>query len=302
MSFDKPILFLVFNRPLQAMIVFDTIRAQQPSRLYIAADGPRAHKSGEKELCEETRKAVLEAIDWPCDVRTLLRDENLGCGKAVSSAINWFFYQEEDGIILEDDCVPDPTFFSFCASMLDRFKDDDNIYHINGSNFQMEHTRGDGSYYMSRYAHIWGWASWRRAWEQYDFTMNKYADRSREGLNNMLRDELQRIYNKEVDTWDIQWFFSVWFNHGACITPNCSLVRNIGYGKDATHTHQTPPWFRKIRYGTLPAITHPSVLSCDTTADQFTADTLYNSSVLVKKLKKIVKTNPILSKLYQLLS
>lgn len=123
MSFDKPILFLVFNRPLQTMVVFDTIRAQQPSRLYIAADGPRAHKPGEKELCEETRKAVLEAIDWPCDVRTLLRDENLGCGKAVSSAINWFFYQEEDGIILEDDCVPDPTFFSFCASMLDRFKE-----------------------------------------------------------------------------------------------------------------------------------------------------------------------------------
>lgn len=302
MSFDKPILFLVFNRPLQTMVVFEAIRAQRPSKLYIAADGPRSEKPGEKELCDETRNAVLEAVDWPCSVRTLLRDENLGCGKAVSSAINWLFHQEEEGIILEDDCVPDPTFFTFCASMLDRFRNNTGVYHINGSNFQMGHTRGDGSYYASRYAHIWGWASWRRAWIQYDFTMNRYSDRSREGLNAMLRDELQRVYNKEVDTWDIQWFFSVWFNEAWCITPNCSLVRNIGYGKEATHTHQTPSWFSQMRYGTLPAIKHPSALCCDVTADQFTTATLYNSSVLVKKLKKIVKTNPFLNKLYQFLS
>jgi len=302
MSFDKPILFLVFNRPLPTLVVFEAIRAQRPSKLYIAADGPRLNRQGEKELCEETRNTVLKAIDWPCTVSTLLRDDNLGCGKAVSSAINWFFHQEEEGIILEDDCVPDHSFFSFCACMLDRYKEEAHIYHINGSNFQMGHTRGDASYYASRYAHIWGWATWRRAWKQYDFTMNNYAGRSKEGLNAMLLDELQSIYNKEVDTWDIQWFFSVWFNQGWCITPNCSLVKNIGYGKDATHTHQTPSWFKHIRYGTLPVITHPSVLICDTTADQFTADTLYNSSGLVKKLKKIVKTNPILNKLYQLLS
>lgn len=302
MSFDKPILFLVFNRPLPTMVVFEAIRAQRPSKLYIAADGARLNKQGEKELCDETRNAVLKAIDWPCRVSTLLRDENLGCGKAVSSAINWFFHQEQEGIILEDDCLPDPTFFSFCATMLDRYKDDSRIHHINGSNFQMGHTRGDASYYTSRYAHIWGWASWKRAWQQYDFTLNRYINYSREGLNPMLQDELQRIYYKQVDTWDIQWFFSVWFKDGWCITPNCSLVKNIGYGKDATHTHQTPSWFRQMHYGTMPSITHPTMLACDTAADQFTAATLYNSSVLVKKLKQIVKRNPLLNRLYQLLS
>lgn len=302
MSFDKPILFLVFNRPAPALVVFEQIRAQRPTHLYIAADGPRTHKPGEDDLCYETRNAILNGIDWPCEVHTLFRDENLGCGKAVSGAINWFFQQVEEGIILEDDCVPDPSFFSFCAQMLDLYRDNDDVYHINGSNFQMGNTRGDASYYGSRYAHIWGWASWRSAWQSYDFTMQQYAQHSRDGLNTMLQHELQRIYDNAVDTWDIQWFFSVWFNRGMCITPNKSLVTNIGYGKDATHTHQTPSWFRQIRYGSLPVITHPLSLTVDTAADRFTADTLYNSSVLVTKLKKMVKTNPILSRLYQLIS
>lgn len=302
MSFDTPILFLVFNRPAPSLVVMEQIRAQRPSRLFIAADGPRADRPGEAELCTETRNSILKWIDWPCEVNTLFRDENLGCGLAVSSAINWFFRQVEEGIILEDDCVPDPTFFAYCASMLEVYRDNEQVYHINGSNYQMGRTRGHASYYASRYAHIWGWASWRRAWQAYDFTLNDYAYYTRDGLNNMLQQEMQRIYDRQVDTWDIQWFFCVWFNKGICITPNTSLVRNIGYGKDATHTHQTPSWFRQMHYGTMPIITHPLSLTIDTAADQFTADTLYNSSILVTTLKKIVKTNPILSRLYQLIS
>jgi hypothetical protein len=289
MRLKTPVLLLIFNRPEQTLKVVEQIRLQQPTQLFIAADGPRSGKPGEAAQCEETKQAVLQQIDWDCDVKTLFRINNQGCGKAVSNAIDWFFEQVEEGIILEDDCVPDPTFFSFCTDMLEYYRNDEKIMHISGTNYQMGHIRGDGSYYFSRYAHIWGWASWRRAWKKYDYTLEKYKSLPQEGLNKRLRTDLQHIYDKKIDTWDIQWFMTVWFNKARTVIPNTNLIRNIGYGKQATHTKHIPAWFRKLTYGSIPVIKHPTSVEIDEGADRFSADTLYKSYYIIYAVKKIVK-------------
>ena len=159
----SPVLFLVFNRPETTRRVFEAIRTAKPSRLYIAADGPRLEREGERANCEEVRKIALE-VDWECDVKTLFRDENLGCKRAVSEGISWFFEHEDEGIILEDDCLPDRSFFSFCKDLLERYRHDTRIMVISGVNFQQGRKRTEYSYYFSIYPHCWGWATWRSAW------------------------------------------------------------------------------------------------------------------------------------------
>jgi len=286
-----PILLLVFNRPEQAMQIFGQIRLQQPERLFIAADGPRADRAGEAALCEITRTTILNGIDWPCKVETLFRPDNLGCGKAVSSAINWFFNHVEEGIILEDDCLPDPTFFSFCTAMLEKHRINEKVMHINGGNYQGGILRGNASYYFSRYAHVWGWASWRRAWQHYDFSLQRYRDASTQGLNSFLKSELQAIYKGQTDTWDIQWYMSVWFNKGLVVTPNVSLVKNIGYGKDATHTQLVPQWFNKIQYGKITDIKHPDNNNIDEEADRYSLKMLYSPNRIYMAIKKMAQNN-----------
>ena len=160
---DTPILFLVFNRPDTTSKVFQRIREIQPLKLFIAADGPRPEKEGEKEKCETVKRSVLENIDWPCEVKTLFRNNNLGCGKAVSNAITWFFQNVEEGIILEDDILPDKSFFNFCKDLLEKYRYDERIKVIGGSNIHKKAGIKD-SYYFSSICRIWGWASWRRVW------------------------------------------------------------------------------------------------------------------------------------------
>lgn len=296
---QTPVLLLVFNRPAQARSLLEKIRPQQPQRLFIAADGPRPGHPADVQLCDETRNVFLRGVDWPCEIQTLFRPHNLGCGKAVSSAITWFFEQVEEGIILEDDCLPDPSFFFFCETMLAHYRGDTSVMHINGSNYQEGIPRGSGSYYFSRYTHVWGWASWRRAWQHYDFTLEHYKHLAPGGLIPTLQQELKYVLEKRIDTWDVQWFMTVWFSGGRVITPNVCLVRNTGYGKDATHTNHTPGWFKKIVYGTLTSITHPANKNIDTAADQFTADNVFSGSRLSVYLKKIVRNNPLLYKIYK---
>jgi hypothetical protein len=168
--FKSPILFLIFNRPDTTKAVFESIKSIKPLKLYIAADGARGNKLGEDLLVEETR-AIIQSVDWECEVKTLFRKENLGCKVAVSSAIDWFFENEEQGIILEDDCLPDASFYGFCENLLDYYKNDERVFHISGNNFQDGIIRGDGSYYFSKYNHSWGWATWRRVWKTYDVNM-----------------------------------------------------------------------------------------------------------------------------------
>lgn len=266
---ETPVLFIVFNRPQQTKLVFDQIRAAKPKRLFIAADGPRTDKNGEQEICDEVRQ-ITKYVDWDCELLTLFRTENLGCGHAVSSAIDWFFTQVEEGIILEDDCLPNPTFFSFCSELLHYYRFDDRIAHISGSNHQLGHWRGDGSYYFSNFVHIWGWATWKRAWVLYDFNCKNLNMTALKKMEPMMRIALKKTLAGEIDTWDLQWNYAVKENNKLAIIPNISLIKNIGYDSaNSTHTKRVPSWMKKMKYGDIPSVTHPTYLSINEEADNF---------------------------------
>jgi hypothetical protein len=244
-----PVLFLVFNRPEPTQQVFQAIRVYQPSRLYVAADGPRPEKGGEWTLCAETR-SVLKGVDWDCKVETLFRDRNLGCGTAVSEAINWFFDQEEEGIILEDDCLPDPSFFSFCEEMLERYRDQPEVGSVSGNNFLPRGLHMEQPYGFSKYVQIWGWATWRRFWKNYDFKLAGEWSEWNEIIRRVNPVQNQANYWLQIfktlragliDTWDYQVMFSSWRHEYVHIFPNRNLVANLGYGTDATHTNFQSP-------------------------------------------------------------
>lgn len=171
MKKTQAVLFLIFNRLDTASRVFEAIREARPFRLYIAADGPRLHKLGELEACISVRRLVTQ-IDWPCEIHTLFREQNLGCARAVKEAIDWFFEHEEEGIILEDDCLPRPEFFSFCSEMLDRWRNNKEIMMISGTNYLFGKISSSYDYYFSHFAAIWGWATWKRAWTQLDLSIS----------------------------------------------------------------------------------------------------------------------------------
>ncbi len=247
-KYNTPILFLIFNRPEYTQRVFDEIKKIAPAKFYIAADGPRRNNEKDKVNCNLTRQ-IVNQIDWNCKVVKLFREENLGCKIAVSSAINWFFENEEQGIILEDDILPSHGFFEFAAEMLNKYADDERIMHVAGNNLQFGWRRNNDSYYYSYYGSIWGWATWRRAWKLYDVEMKMYPKFLKE--NRLYEifgndDEVQfrkntfdQVFSKNLDTWDFQWTFARLANNGLSIVPNFNLIKNIGFGQEATHTTST---------------------------------------------------------------
>ena len=249
MKLKTPILLIIFNRPDTTQQVFNAIRQAQPRQLFVAADGPREDKDGEAEKCQRTRE-IVKQVDWDCEVRTLFQEKNLGCGLGPVTAINWFFENAEEGIILEDDCLPHPGFFVFCETLLDYYRDNEKIMHISGNNFQYGRKRGNASYYFSTYTHNWGWATWRRAWKHFDFYCTSAEHR------------------KHV--WDKQWEISARKQGGLAILPNVNLVSNIGFGPDATHT------FGAARYANLSTqslafpLVHPKRISRNKAADRYT--------------------------------
>ena len=237
-----PVLFLVFNRPDTTKQVFEAIRKAKPSRLYVAADGPRADKSGEAEKVEQVRQ-IATNVDWDCEVKTLFREKNLGCRVGVSSAIDWFFENEEEGIILEDDCLPSQSFFWFCEELLKQYRRDTRVMHIGGCN-PIDRQLVSNTYYFSKYNRIWGWASWRRAWKYFDVTIKQWQEFKEKKLHYQLFDSIEAkiwekkwdsVYCSQVDTWDFQWFFCRLIQ-GKAIIPRTNLVSNIGFNEYATHT------------------------------------------------------------------
>jgi ADP-heptose:LPS heptosyltransferase len=282
--FETPILFLVFNRPDTTALVFERIKAIKPRQLFIAADGARIDTINELELCEKTRE-IIHDINWDCEVKTLFRTKNLGCGKAVSEAISWFFEHVEQGIILEDDCLPHLTFFNYCETLLNVYKNDLSVFHIGGTNFQFGRQRGNGSYYFSKYPHVWGWATWKRAWEGYDIKMSDYPKaKSTLKIEPYWQDIFATMYQYPIDTWDHQWFFHVVKQNGKAIIPNQNLVVNIGFRPDATHTTSCPNWLKKhsINHAGLSEIQHPTRKDCDKKADNYTFKTHYNEGFSLK--------------------
>lgn len=244
---NTPVLFLIFNRPALTEQVFAAVREARPARLYVAADGPRNNKPGELENCLAARSIAMN-IDWDCEVKTLFRDVNLGCGKGVSSAITWFFEHEEEGIILEDDCLPSYDFFPFCTELLERYRHDKRVMAIGGCNLVPESQRKkEHSYSFSNHNNIWGWATWRRAWDLYDYEMNDYQkvkDKrylTKDAFSSDYEfDYFQWVFERTflfpAITWDYQWEFVRRINSGLTIFPSKNLITNLGFGEDATHT------------------------------------------------------------------
>lgn len=244
--FSVPVLFMIFNRPDATFKVFHQIRKIKPARLYISADGPRNEQDRMK--CEEARR-VTDLVDWPCEVRTKYEQQNLNCGRGPHEAMNWFFENEEAGIILEDDCLPSLSFFSFCRELLERYKDDERIMMISGDNFlQGWKNDPDYSYFFSNFSLNWGWATWRRAWKLFDFTISRFPEIFRKKffdrvfLNSLDRrfrlPKLIQTYHKreKLDWWDYQWQYALLTQSGYCIAPIENLIKNIGFDKNATHT------------------------------------------------------------------
>lgn len=290
--------FLIFNRPNATEKVFQAIRQSQPPILLLVADGPRKDKVGEAEKCAATR-AIIDKVDWQCKVITNFADENLGCKLRVSSGLNWVFEQVEEAIILEDDCLPDPTFFRFCEELLERYKDDKRIMAISGNNLQFGLRRNNDSYYFSRYFHCWGWASWRRAWQHYDVEMKLWPSIRDSGwLKDLLQDTyaekywtklFQSTYQGCINTWDYQWVFTCWIQNGLIISPNVNLVSNIGFGKEATHTQDTNNILANMRINSLIfPLKHPISFIRNNQADKYIENYIFSNNIIVKIMNKII--------------
>ena len=237
------VLFLGFNRPNTTARVFEAIRRAQPARLYVALDGPRQEKAGEREKVSKVRE-IVTTVDWPCELRTFFRSENLGCKVAVNSAIDWFFEHEPDGIILEDDCLPSDSFFEYCQALLSEYREDKGVWHIGGNNFGIaERCFEDRPYSFSSLAQVWGWATWRDRWQQREMNPFALIEEARNGRQwelsraaRLLKIRDIRRVGKGLDTWDYQWQVTILNNVGLCVYPRKNLITNIGDGPDATHT------------------------------------------------------------------
>lgn len=280
MSVDTPVLLLAWRRLETTRQVVDAIRAMAPARLFIACDGPRPDHPGDEAGVRAVREYLDRAVDWPCALERLYRDTNLGCGRGPADAIRWFFSQVEEGIVLEDDCVPHADFFPYCAELLERYRDDERVWHVSGNNYQDGQWRGDGSYYFSRYTHSWGWASWRRAWKHYDAELRRWPAFKASGhVRSVFEDEFEAAYWTDIwetlwqrgarDLWDYQWTFTCLSNGGLTVLPNRHLVRNIGFGPEATHTLDAN-YYRQPPVAAILPLVHPEFLLRDEVADAYT--------------------------------
>lgn len=277
MSTRSPVLFLVFNRPDTTQRVFDAIRASRPPRLYVAADGARKTRPAERDICAEVRR-IATAVDWDCSVRTLFSEDNLGCKIAVSNGISWFFENEEEGIILEDDCLPSADFFEFTDSLLQRYRADANICAISGTQFDSA-TPKPTDYYYSKYPLMWGWAAWRRSWIGYRRSIpaaeiEKYFSTSAKKQFGLiarlyLKRQILGAASGKIDTWDYQWIYHCISHDRLCVRPSQNLVVNLGFGSDATHTHERSAPAADLTHHRLDttSLSGPAQRTCDKRLD-----------------------------------
>lgn len=312
--FNTSILFLIFKRKESSLAVLQEIRKIKPKHLYIAADGPRENNEDDKIQCALTRTAVLESIDWDCDVKTLFRSENRGCGYGPAEAITWFFKQEEYGIILEDDILPSQTFFPFCEELLIKYKDNEKVMSIAGTNFVSQSFESSESYYFTNYAGGWGWASWRRAWKHYDYNISDWEyKKNKRKIRNKFSEEgytfwanaFDLVCNKNIDhIWDYQWAFCKMIHDGIGIIPAVNLTKNIGFGSDATHT-------KDVRQDIIAAnineeisfpLIHPNDIKPNTAFDKFISKKFFlvapTKNSKTSKIKESLSIKRIVKKIY----
>jgi len=294
--YETPILLIIFNRPEITRQVFNKLNELKPKYLFVAADGPRKDRPEEMAKCLATRE-IIKQIDWDCELKTLFREENLGCRLGVSSAIDWFFKNVEQGIILEDDCLPNDSFFEFSQTLLNYYQKDTRVMHISGDNFQAGIKRGDSSYYFSRFNHVWGWATWRRAWQLYDLEMKTFAEFKDNNLiaNVWSNKKIQKCWlkifktasEKKIDTWDFQWEYAIVKNNGLCILPKVNLVSNIGFAADATHTKLESD-LANLPTAVLGPMVHPNFVLVDEQADWHSFKKIFYQNIFVKVYQKFL--------------
>jgi hypothetical protein len=273
---ETPVVFLIHKRPDTTEKVFQEIARARPRQLFVVADGPAPGNAREARRCAESRE-IVRAISWDCEVLRNYADMRLGLKRRISSGLDWAFSQVEEAIILEDDCAPHPDFFRFCENLLSHFRDDPRIMMISGNNFQERARPCTATYYFSRIAHIWGWATWRRAWQCYDVGMTAFPRFvSERRIDSILPDTamqahyldlLRGTYDDQIDNWGYRWQFAVWNRGGLVATPNSNLVSNIGFGPDATHTPTPHPLFANRPTYPLDVIEHANDVRADDDAD-----------------------------------
>jgi hypothetical protein len=293
---NTPVAFIIFNRPDTTAAVFAEIARAKPPKLLVIADGARSDRSGEAEKCAATRR-IIEGVNWDCEVIVNYSNKNLGCKNRVASGLDWVFEQVPEAIILEDDCLPDPSFFRFCEELLERYREDERISMISGANFQFGRKNSEYDYYFSRYNHIWGWASWRRVWQHYSREARIWPEFRDIGFIESViksKDErrfwtkaFQSVYDGKIDTWDYQLVLALWGQGMVSVIPSVNLISNIGFGADATHTTGAS------MYASIPVkaisfpLRHPEIFLPDTKADSFTAKSMFTSSIIKKAFRRI---------------
>jgi len=313
---DTPILFLIFNRPDTTQRVFESIRAIKPKRLFVAADGPRPNKETDKKLCQETRD-IIKNIDWECEVKTLFREKNLGCKIAVSSAISWYFENVNEGIILEDDCLPNKSFFDFCEIMLEKYRDNEKIGMITGDNFvpnEILNTIDPDAqrYYFERPVYLWGWASWKRAWVKYDLEMKGWPQAQKtdflysifknRNVSMFYNSLFQMTYDGRATTWDPQWFLSILSNNMFCIMPPRNLVTNIGIVGE--HSNKAGSFNGMSTQSiSVKDLIHPKIIAPDTEIENRmfhnTGVSTFNLRLYMIQVLDILGLHTVVSKIYK---
>ena len=273
--YDIPVLIVLFNRPDKTRLLIDSIRQVKPQLIYVAADGPRLNKIDEDAKCNEVRSVIENELDWDCVVYKFYRDENVGCGVNVSEAITWFFENEEMGIILEDDCIPLPSYFNYMKTLLMKYKDDSKIMHING--YTLTTMDSSYSYFFSKYSYSSGWASWRRAWSKFNFEIQESEDEilnyfeskllwfeKQFWLSRFILDKRESV--KRV--WALKWSYAIMKNNGICITPKFNLINNIGFDSEATNSTTFTADMSHTK--DIEVIIHPAEVKIDSKFDKKT--------------------------------
>ena len=246
MSLNTPIAFIIYRRPESSKMVFESIRKVEPKKLYIIADGPK--NKNEETKCRSTRHLIETSIDWNCEVEKIYSDTNLGCARRVQTGIDYVFQNETSAIILEDDTLPNHSFFGFCEQLLAKYKEDERVFHVSGCNFFPSKSTCESSYYLSSIVNIWGWATWARAWKKYDLRMESWAKQDKNKFlkewcsdKTTKKDTLKMFdlhcNNPNPWTWDYQWVYTCWANKGLSVMPYKNLIQNIGLGPEGTNTY-----------------------------------------------------------------
>ncbi len=288
------VLFLGFNRPALTYKVLQSIAEYAPEHLYVALDGARPGSLSDAEGSAAIKEMIEKwsAANPAVTIHRLYRESNLGCGIAVSQAITWFFEQEEMGIILEDDCLPNKSFFGFCEELLHRYRNEEKIMHIGGSNYLYGHVPVDTSYYFSRLPQIWGWATWKRAWDLYDFRMSAFDQL----LTNPVfqryfkfeRDIYTLTKEGRLDTWDVQWVYTIYTHGGLSIVSTGNLVTNAGFDDNkGVHLIKKPKWYNDQTVE-ITTMRHPDRLEPNTAADDYVTRRKHRIGIQ-GKLKKLIK-------------